>query len=894
MSWLSRVVNVFRGDRVTDDLDDELRFHLEATIDQLVADGRTLEAATLEARRRLGNRISLRERSRDVKLLPWLDAIVRDVGFGARMLRKDATATVAVVVSLGLAMGACTAAFMLVDALVLRQLPVPEPDRLIYLAMPPTTPSQTREGSSFSYPLFERFRPAGGGRVELMVVGYQALRRVVFRDAPGGEERVHPQYVSGNFFGSLGIVPAHGRVLTVADDRREAPARVAVLSHAFWKRRFGGDLSVLGRVFTLEREFQYEIVGVAREGFTGVEPGVLTDIWIPATTIRADALNSPGQHWFRTWGRLAPGVSAEEVQQRLQPVMTQFRRERVATFPADSPADERARYINQPLIARSAAHGPSFLRLEFERPLWVLAAIVSLVLLLACSNVANLLLARAAAREREMALRLSIGAGRRRLVQQLLLESGLLAAAASALGAMIAIVGAPAIVGFLGPAQEPVHLHLQFDGRVVGFLILLGAGTTVLFGLAPALRASAASPIDALKATSGRHAAHARLLHPLVAAQMAFSLTVVFLAGLLLLSFQRLADVDLGFVADGVVLAEVEAVNRVDPQACKRAVIDLLSRLQSRPGVTAASVSAWPLLKGWGWSGPIRMPGQQIDPRQVSFLEISPGFLQTMLIALREGRDFNNSDVEPDEPGVVIVNETFAQTFFPNRRPIGQRFDRLEDRDAVVSQEVIGIVGNVKYRNLRDDAPPTVYVPLRGRRGATVQVRTAMPLEAVVSMLRVEAARSTPVLAVAEVTRQSALVEYGRLRERLLALLSGFFALVSLALAAIGLYGVLSFAVVQRTREIGIRLALGARRRTVVRQVLRDVAVHAAIGIAGGVAGGLYGARFVKALLFEVEPMDPISLLLPIAGLLVVATMAAVLPARRAASVDPIVALRDE
>ena len=630
-------------------------------------------------------------------------------------------------------------------------------------------------------------------------------------------------------------MPAHGRVLTAADDRREAPARVAVLSHAFWKRRFGGDPSVIGRVFTLDREFQYQIVGVAREGFTGVEPGVLTDVWIPATTNRPDALTSPGQHWFRTWGRLAPGVTAEEVQQRLQPVMTQFRRERAATFPADAPADERARYINQPLVARSAAHGPSFLRLEFERPLWVMAAIVSLVLLLACSNVANLLLARAAARDREMALRLSIGAGRRRLIQQLLLESGLLAAAACALGAVIALLGAPAIVRWLGPAQEPVHLDLHFNGSVVGFLVLLGVTTTVLFGLVPALRASGASPIDALKATSARHAAQARLLHPLVAAQVAFSLTVVFLAGLLLLSFQRVASIDLGFAPDGLILAEVEAVNRVDPQAGKRAVIDLLARLRSMPGVTSASVSAWPLLKGWGWSGPIRLPGRQVDPRQASFLEVSPGFLQTMGMALRQGRDFNGRDVEPDEPGVVVVNETFARTFFPDEPPIGRRFDRLENADAVVSQEIVGVVRDAKYRNLRDDPPPTVYVPLRGRRGATVQLRTAMPIEAAASMLRGEAARSTPVLALAEVALQSSLVESGRLRERLLALLSGFFAAVSLALAAIGLYGVLSYAVVQRTREIGIRLALGARRRAVVRQVLRDVAVYALIGIAGGV-----------------------------------------------------------
>ena len=574
--------------------------------------------------------------------------------------------------------------------------------------------------------------------------------------------------------------------------------------------------------------------------------------------------------------------------------MTQFRRERAATFPADGPADERARYINQPLVARSAAHGPSFLRLEFERPLWVMAAIVSLVLLLACSNVANLLLARAAARDREMALRLSIGAGRRRLVQQLLVESALLAAAACALGAVIAMLGAPAIVAMLGPAQEPVHLQLQFDGRVVGFLVLLGVTTTMLFGLVPALRASGASPIEALKATSGRHAAHARLLHPLVAVQVAFGLTVVFLAGLLMLSFQRLAGVDLGFVADGVVLAEVEAVSRVDPQAGKRAVIGLLSRLQSTPGVTSASVSAWPLLKGWGWSGPIRLPGQPVDPRQVSFLEVSPGFLRTMGIALRAGRDFNARDVEPEEPVVVVVNDTFARLFFPGGSPIGRQFERLEDRSDVVIQEIVGVVRDAKYRNLRDDAPPTVFVPLRGRRGATVQLRTSMPLEAAASMLRAEAGRSTPVLALADISLQSALVESGRLRERLLALLSGFFGLVSLALAAIGVYGVLSYAVVQRTREIGIRLALGARRRAVVRHVLRDVALYALVGIAGGVAGGLYGARFVKALLFEVEPMEPVSLLLPIAGLLVVATLAAVVPARRAASVDPIVALRDD
>ena len=894
MSWLSRTLNVFRTHRVMGDLDDELQLHLDATTERLIADGMTPEDAAREARRRLGNASVLRERSLDVKLLPWLDTLWRDLVYGVRMLLKDWVPSLAAALSLGLAIGACTAAFVLVDALVLRKLPVQEPDRLIYLALPPMEPSQTRESTSFSYPLFERFQAAGAGRVELMVVGYQAQRRAAFHDAPDREDRVHPQYVSGNFFGTLGIVPAHGRVLTPADDRRASPGRVAVLSHAFWARRFGGDPSVIGQVFTLEREVQYEIVGVARQGFTGVEPGILTDIWIPATTNRADTLDSPGDHWFRTWGRLASGVTEQELQQTLQPPFTAFRRERAATFPADAPAVFRARYISQHLAVRSAASGPSYLRRDFERPLWVMAAIVALVLLLACSNVANLLLARAAARDREMALRLSIGAGRRRLIQQLLLESGLLAAAACVLGALLAAAMAPGIVQMLGAPGEPVYLELGFDWRVAAFLLLLGAATSTLFGLVPALRASAASPIDALKAASGRHASRARLLQPLVAAQVAFSLVVVFLGGLLLLSFQRLADVDLGFAADGLVLADVEAIQAVDPQIGRRALLDLLERVRAAPGTTAASLSAWPLLKGWGWSSTIRLPGQRQDPREVSFLEVSPGFMQAMGIAFLTGRDFVSRDVAREEPVVVIVNETFARAFFAGGSVVGRNFDRVESRDEVVSQEIVGVVADAKYRTLRLGVPPTVYVPLRGRSGATLQLRTAMPLEAAASMLRVEASRSAPELTVTDVMRQSVLVDYGMQRERLLALLSGFFALVSLALAAIGLYGVLSYAVVQRTREIGIRLALGARQRAVIGQVLRGIAAYGGLGIAIGVAGGLYAARFVKTLLYEVEPIAPLSLLLPVLGLLLVGTVAAVVPARRAASVDPMVALRDE
>ncbi len=894
MSWLSRLANVVKRDRVADDLDEELRFHAAARADALRAEGQSADEAAVAAQRRLGDSVRLREASLDIKLLPWLDALWRDVAYGARMLRKDAVPSLAAAASLGLAMGACTAAFMLVDALVLRELPVREPGQLIYLALPPTDPSQSREGTSFNYPLFERLRVAAGDRAELSVVGYQSRQRASFHDAPERDDRVQPQFVSGNFFTLLSVGPALGRVLGVADDRPAAPGRVAVLSHAFWQRRFGGDPSVVGRVFTLDRAQQYQIVGVAREDFAGVEPGVLTDVWMPATAFRPEALTSSNFQWFRVWGRLARGVTQEEIGQRLQPAFTQFRRERAASFSADAPEAERTRYINAPIVARSAANGPSFMRLDFERPLWVLAAIAGLVLLLACSNVANLLLARATARDREMALRLSIGAGRRRLVQQLLIESALLAGAACLLGAAFAGFAAPSIVRWLAPADAPAYLDLRFNGRVIAFMVLLGAAATTLFGLAPVVRASAASPIDALKTATGRQGARPRLVQRLVSAQVAFSVMVVFLAGLLLLTFERLAAVDTGFVADDLVLAEVETVNRVDPQTGKRGILDLLERVRAVPGVVSASVSAWSLLQGREWFGAIRLPGRGQDGRDVYFLEVSPGFMQTMGIALHAGRDFSAHDAETVEPDTAIVNEAFARAFFRGRGVLGQRFERAGAQNAFVSQEIVGLAQDAKYTDLRADAPPTVYLPLRGRREAVLQLRTGLRPEAVAPFVRAEAARSTPALVVTEFTLQSTLVDNAMLKERLLARLSGFFALVSLALAAIGLYGVMSYSVVQRTREIGIRLALGARQRIVVSQVLRGIAAHTLIGIAGGMVGGLYLARFMRTLLYEVEPMDPVSLLLPILGLLIVGTLAGVVPARRAACVDPIAALRDE
>jgi putative ABC transport system permease protein len=898
MSWLSRIVNVFRSDRVDDDLDDELRFHLEQKTNALIAAGLTPEAATVEAQRKLGNRIVVHERSRDVKLLGWLDALFKDLRFGLRMLRKDLVVASAAVLSLALAMGACIAAFALIDALILRPLPVREPYRLVFLTYPPFEETgASQDEQSFSYPLFERLRSAGRSRVDLFAVSYQGPQLVGFDDSGGIDETLVPQYVSGDTFDRLGIVPALGRLLAASDDVHPGAHAVAVLSHSLWMRRFGGSRSVIGRWFTLDRK-TFQIIGVAASGFTGVEPGIRTDIWIPMMMGNPESLSQVGWQWFRILGRLRPRIQPDNARAILQPVFTAVRRERLSDFRGDEPAGLREQYLRTPLFVRSAANGPSALRATFERPLWILAAVVGLVLLIACSNVANLLMARTAAREREMALRLSIGAGRARLVQQLLIESGLLAVTACALAVGFALAVAPIIVDMLGTSASPAYLDLRPDWRLLAFVSVIAIATTMLFGLTPALRASAVSPLVALKTIGGRVSARARLLRPLLAAQVAFSFTVLFLAGLLTVSFVRLTQIEIGFHASGLSLVTIRGDLRTLEQDERRALVDrILSSVRQVNGVSAVSGSGWALFGGSGWSSFVRLPGRPANRTEVYYLPVSPGFMSVMGIPLREGRDLASADLAMNPTTAVLVNETFVRRFFPHERAVGRDFGRTEDRNRLQPQHIVGVVGDAKYRDLREPPPPTVYVPLEGFGafgGLTLQIRSPLPVAGLLPQLRTELSRVDPALEIGDVSDQKVLVDNAMLRERLLALLAGFFALVTLALAVIGLYGVMSYSVVQRTHEIGIRVALGAQVISVLRSVLTDVLVVTALGLLTGLGGGMLLARFVRTLLYEVTPYDVTSVVLPIAVLLAAALAAAFLPARRAARVDPIEALRYE
>jgi predicted permease len=823
--------------------------------------------------------------------MSWLDSIGRDVRLGLRMLRRNAVVTGAAVVSLSLALGACLAAFSLVDALILRPLPVSHPEQLAYLAFPTYT-AERPEADTFNDPLFVRLRDVSRGYIDLFAMSTQVNRAAMFEGPASDQEKVRTQFVSGDAFEKLGVTAAAGRLITPQDDDRPGAHPVAIVSHAFWMRRFGGEPAILGRWFMLE-DRQFQVVGVASSSFTGIEPGRPTDVWLPYAMYNPRAFGNAEFNWFRTIGRVHEHVRFEQAQSVVQAAFTSFRRENLSRFGRNQSPDSVKRFLETPIYLRSAANGPSPLRRQFERSLWILAATAALVLLIAGSNVANLLLARAAAREREMALRLAIGAGRGRLIQQVLVESALVAGAACMLGLLFASVAAPSVVTMLAAADDPVHLDLRLDWRLAAFAGALALLTTALFGMAPARRASGASPIVPLRTGGARSSGRLGAMRPFVVIQMAFGVVVLFVGGLLILSFARLSSVNPGFAASDVLLVSVETVQRVDQRQQRRALLDVLDRLGSVPGVQAVSSAEYNVI-GRAWTHYVNVPGTAHETIEVTMAPVTPGFFETMRIPLLAGRTFVRRDFDPESSGVIIVNDAFAKRYFGRDPAVGRMFEaRFSESDTLTQHEIIGVVADARY-DLREPAAPTLYILLRLRNSGTLHVRiTGDPL-ALASRLREEVRAANPLFRVTSVTTQSAVVDQTLLRERLLARLSGFFAVVGLVLAALGLYGVLTYSVVERTRELGIRVALGARQLRLIGMVLTDAGRTAVLGVACGLAGGLFLSRFVEALLFEITPLDWWSLALPVGTLLLTALVAAGLPALRAARVDPAIALRYE
>jgi len=816
--------------------------------------------------------------------------MLHDVRIGVRMLAKNPVVTGAALFSLGLALGAAVATFALVEALILRPLPVRQPQQLIYLAFPTYTPERP-EADTFNDPLFRDLRDAARGRADLFAMSTQVMRPAVF-EAGGERESVRTQYVSGDAFDRLGVPPALGRLITPSDDVTPGASPVVVVSHAFWMRRFGGDPRVIGRWFALE-DRQFQIVGVASARFPGLEPGRPTDVWMPYAMYNPHAFGNRAFSWFRIVGRLNDGVSAEAAAATLQPVFTRFRRV-LAQEPGPQRSPEAiARFVNTPLFVRSAANGPSPLRRQFERPLWMLASIAALVMLIAGSNVANLFLARMAAREGEMALRLSIGASRGRLIQQVLIESVLLAAGACALGLLFARGAAPAVVAMLASSGDPVRLDLAMNWRVFAVAAALTLLVTALFGLAPALRASGAAPMTVLKMSGRGSVLRSGMMRHFVAVQVAFALVVLFVGSLLVVSFARLSHVDPGFATSDVLLLSFEAVRGADARQQRAALLQALDTLRGIPGVQAVSASEFTLL-GRAWTHYIRVPGSPYDSIESTMVPVAAGFFETMKISIVSGRGFGPRDVETPGAAAIVVSKSFARRYFGSAPAVGRTIDaRFGENDSRRDHEIVGVAADTKY-DLRRGAEPTIYIPLTERLTGTIHVRVAGDPAAFAGPLRDVMRASTPLFRMTSATPLTTVVDRTLVRERLLALLAGFFALVGLGLAALGLYGVLTYSVVQRTREIGIRSALGAPQGRLVWMVLADTIRAALAGAIIGVAGGIMLTRSVQSLLFEVTPAAFSSLALPLAVFSAIALLAAVRPAWRTARIDPAVALREE
>jgi putative ABC transport system permease protein len=885
MGLRTRILNAFRTRHVNREIDEELASHLE----EAIARGRD----ATEARRALGSMLRHREQSRDVRVLAWLDALRADAIFGWRQIRRNAVTSAAAVLSLALAIGGCTAAFRIIDALLWRPLPVAKPEQLYVLSRQSTYPTGTLHTfDAWEYPLFSSMRDAVSGDADLLAISY-ALPVDVFHagagDSDGNDEKATRQYVSGTMFASFGLQPALGRLLTPQDDRTPGAHPYAVISYDYWTRRFGQDPHAIGRTFRLDADI-YEIIGVAPQSFTGTEPGTAVDLYVPMMmhplVTRSDA------SWFRTLARVKPGVALEPLRDRLQAIAGAFHAQRAKDF-TDMSQSHIAAFLAQKVLIEPAPTGVSGLQDETRPALLALGVLVLLVLLIACANVANLMTAQAAARAREMALRVSIGAGRARLMQLVLVESAWLAGLAAALGILFAWWSAPLVVGSINPADNPARLSLPADWRVLGFGIALTLVVTALLGLVPALRVSTVTPVSALKGGDDPHA-HRRGMRLLIAGQVGFCVLVLFISGLFVVTFERLSHQPTGFSSERLLTLETIA------QPARPAAFwdDVAAHVRQVPGVETVALADWPLLSGDSSNSFLSLNGGPPTDVLAFFLGVSPGWRDTMRIPLITGRDLRASDLSP---GSAIVNEAFAKIFFNGENPVGRTFEKTYGQARF---QIVGLVRDARYGGVREAILPVAYVPFTTRDAknepqpvgrATLFVRTSNPDPlALAPLLRREVTRARADFRVSTIRTQQALNDSHTVHERLFAMLALFFSAVALVLAGVGLYGVLHYAVLQRRREIGIRLAIGARGTDIVRRVTVDIFAMVIAGEIAGLALGLLSARYIESLLYAVNATDPLMLVVPLLTLLLVAVLAALPPAVRAVRINPVIALRTD
>ncbi len=871
MSLWSRIANVFRRDRLNREIEEELQSHIA----EAIAEGRDPG----EARRAFGSVLSHREKSRDIRLIPWLESLCADAVFGWRQLLKRKVTSAAAVLSLALAIGSCDAAFRLMDAMLWRPLPIAAPERLYVLSREVAGPDgKVLTSDNFEYPMFRQMRAQVKDQAELIAVSSADHIDLTY-GSDQETEKAYQQYVSGWMFHSFGIRSALGRVFTENDDLTPGAHPYAVLSYDYWKRRFAEDPKVVGRTFRTGNEV-YQIVGVAEGPFTGTEPGTVTDIFLPTMMMKNNAIVRSDYQWILTLVHLKPGVSVPLVREKLRPIFRAFVEERAKVSAVNPLRDQR-------LEVNHASAGVSGLQRGYRTALFVLGGLVMLVLLISCANVANLMTAQATARQREMALRVSIGAGRWRLVQLVVIECAWLAFFAAGIGACFGSWAAPLVVGMIGTPDNAVRLMLPADWRVLGFGVAVALGCTILFGLAPALRASGVKPVSALK--GGSPHMRARMMQLLIAAQVAFCVLVVFAAGLFMATSDRLSRQHTGFAAGRLLTVET-VTPQPQPEPLWSQVAD---RLRTVPGVEAVALCEWPLMTGGSWNGFISVNGAAPGPAASYFLSVSPEWRALMKIPLLQGRDLRASD---KLPGSALVNQAFARQYLEGESPVGRSFEVVLNEGHRDRYQIVGLVGDARYRDMREPMKPTAYFPFQADYSrATFMIRTVSqnPL-AMASALRLEVPRARPGFRVSNIRTQTALIEQHTGRERLLSILALFFGVVALSLAGVGLYGVLDYSVLQRRREIGIRIAIGAQATDIARRVITDVFAVVLAGLLVGIISGIASIRFIETLLFEVKATDVGVLALPTVTILAVSLLAALPAVVRAVRIDPVTMLRSE
>jgi predicted permease len=897
--WGRRFGMLLRREGVANELQDEMQLHLELRRQQQMEAGVAPNDAAAAAHRRFGNPTLLRERSYAAWGWSWLEGLFQDIQYGLRAMLRSPGITIVALLSLALGIGANTALFSLMDAVMLRSLPVKQPQQLVMLGGSDSSGITSDFGITglYSYPFYRELRKQN--QVFSETAAILSMSSDVHGTVSGRNqaEPMHVQLVSGTYFPLLGVEAIIGRTLTDQDDSTQGDHPVAVVSYSWWKKGLARDPDVLNRTLKIA-DTTYSIVGVAAPEFFGTEVGASPDIWIPMSMVEQVPPHFKGAYSdnftesLYILGRLKPGVSMAQATTNVNLLFQQILRHFRGSLSQDDAKALKKAHV--PLS--SMATGLSGLRQEFSDPLKILMGIAGLVLLIACANIANLLLARSTARTREFAVRQAIGAGRGRLVRQLLTESMMLALAGGALGVAFAAGASRLLVRMVSGGPETIPLNVSIDTRMLLFTLAVTLITALLFGSIPAMRATRLELTQSLKDRQGAVTVRGKglLAKSLIVSQVAFSLLLVVAAGLFLRSLVNLTRVDLGFDKQNVLflhLDESSAGYKDDDPRIYALYRQITERVNALPGVHGAGLSSFVFHEG-SWNGSVEVEGAE-KPSHVDVKHnvITDGYFSALHIPLLAGRDFGPQDTATSQR-VAIISERMARTMFPKGNPIGRHYS-LGDKDKT---EVIGIVKDVKFLSLQEDPETLDYVPATQHPmylGDFV-VRYTGDFSSVSSAVRRTIHDIDRTLPITDVTTMDEWVARSITDQRVVAQLSTFFGLLAIFLSAIGIYGLMSYVVSRRTNEIGIRMALGAERMHVRWLVLREVLALVAIGIAIGVPAALLSSRLVASMLFGLKATDSASLLSAVAVMLAIAALAGYLPARRASRVDPMVALRYE